>query len=291
MKILLAVDSSAASDVAIEEVASRPWPDGTSVEVITVVEPWDVPTLVEGLNRSGSELLQRACQRLTSSWIRTTTALLSGEPKAVIIDRAETTKADLVVVGSRGATGLTKFLLGSVATAVARFAPCSVEIVRPPVRDEDNPSAIRVLLATDGSECSEVAARAIAELPWPAGSEVHIISVVELSVPLLRIPYPPYFDPHAMEELRGEAMKRTEEAVMAAEQIISDAGLLVTGTVAVPCATPKELILEEAHKWGADLIVVGSHGRRGMSRFLLGSVSEAVAAHANCSVEIVRHGC
>jgi nucleotide-binding universal stress UspA family protein len=289
MNILLAVDSSAASDVAIEDVAARPWPASTSVEVITVVEPWDVPALVEGLNRSASELLHHAFERLDSSGIKTTTELLSGDPKAVIIDRARETAADLVVVGSRGATGLTKFLLGSVAAAVARFAPCSVEIVRPPVRDEDNPSAIRVLLATDGSECSEIAARAIAERPWPAGSEVHIISVVELSVPLFRIPYPPYFDPHAMEELRGEAMKRTEEAVMAAEQIISDAGLLVTGTVAVPCATPKELILEEAHKWGADLIVVGSHGRRGISRFLLGSVSEAVAAHANCSVEIVRH--
>jgi nucleotide-binding universal stress UspA family protein len=92
-----------------------------------------------------------------------------------------------------------------------------------------------------------------------------------------------------MEDLRAEAMKRTEDAVMTAEKIVTDAGLLVSGTVAVPCATPKELILEEAHKWGADLIVVGSHGRHGLSRFLLGSVSEAVASHASCSVEIVRH--
>jgi nucleotide-binding universal stress UspA family protein len=145
-----------------------------------------------------------------------------------------------------------------------------------------------VLLATDGSECSEVAARSIAERPWPLGSEIHILSVVELSVPLFRVPYPPYFDPHAMEELRGQAMQRTEEAVMASEKIITDAGLTVSGTVAVPCATPKELILEEAHKWGADLIVVGSHGRRGINRFLLGSVSEAVASHAHCSVEIIR---
>jgi nucleotide-binding universal stress UspA family protein len=64
---------------------------------------------------------------------------------------------------------------------------------------------------------------------------------------------------------------------------------LANGIAAVPCATPKELILEEAHKWGADLIVVGSHGRRGVNRFLLGSVSEAVASHARCSVEIARH--
>jgi nucleotide-binding universal stress UspA family protein len=288
MKIILAVDSSAASDIAIQEVAARPWPPAATVEVLTVVEPWEIPVLLEGQNRSALDLLDGALQKLRAAGIQTTTKVMSGEPKAVIIDRAAETQADLVVMASHGTSGLTKFLLGSVTAAVARFAPCSVEIVRPAVRDEDNPTAIRVLLATDGSECSEVAARSIAERPWPLGSEIHILSVVELSVPLFRVPYPPYFDPHAMEELRGQAMQRTEEAVMASEKIITDAGLTVSGTVAVPCATPKELILEEAHKWGADLIVVGSHGRRGINRFLLGSVSEAVASHAHCSVEIIR---
>jgi len=289
MKIILAVDSSAASEVAIQAVAAPPWPAGSTVEVLTVVEPWEIPALLEGQNRSAMEMLQRAFHDLRARGIETTSKLLSGEPKAVIIDRASETHADLVVMGSRGVSGLSKFLLGSVTAAVARFAPCSVEIVRPAVRDEDHPTAIRVLLATDGSECSEVATRSIAERPWPAGSEVHILSVVELSVPLFRIPYPPYFDSHAMEELRAQAMQRTEEVVMAAEKIITDAGLTETATVAVPSATPKELILEEAQRWGADIIVMGSHGRRGINRFLLGSVSEAVAAHAHCSVEIIRN--
>ncbi len=288
MKILLAVDSSASSDVAIEAVAAGPWPPATTVEVLTVVEPCEAPALVEALNRSARELLHDVLQRLTAAGVAATTRMLCGEPKAVIVDRAAEINAGLVVVGSTTAISLTRFLLGSVAAAVARFAPCSVEIARGRARDEESPSAVRILLATDGSECSELAARYVAERPWPLGSEVHIISVVELSVPVFRIPYPPYFDPRAMEELRAEAMKRTEEAVMTAEQIVTDAGLPVSGTVAVPCASPKELILEEANKWGADLIVVGSHGRRGMSRFLLGSVSEAVALHASCSVAIVR---
>jgi len=147
---------------------------------------------------------------------------------------------------------------------------------------------MKVLLATDGSECSEFAARSIAERPWPTGTEIRVLSVVEFSAPVFRAPYPPYFNARAMEELRGQAMKKAEEAVMAAEQILLDAGLQTSGTEAVPSASPKELILNEAEEWDADLIVVGSHGKRGIDRFLLGSVSEAVATHAACSVEVIR---
>jgi nucleotide-binding universal stress UspA family protein len=291
MKILLAVDSSVASDVAINQVVGRPWPSDTTVHVLTVLEPshvWNVAGLAQGLERSAEELVQLAARRLCSAGIESKTLVLSGDPKTVIVDQAEAMAADFVVLGSRGVTGLTRFLLGSVAANVARFAPCSVEIVRAATRAQLTPGGMKILLATDGSECSEIAARSVAERPWPAGTEVRVLSVVELSIPLFRAPLPPYFDPHAMEELRGEAMKRTEEAVMVAEQIVLDAGLRASGTEAVPTASPKELILNEAEEWGADLIVAGSHGRRGVSRFLLGSVSEAIAAHASCSVEVIR---
>ena len=97
-----------------------------------------------------------------------------------------------------------------------------------------------------------------------------------------------YFSAEMMEELRGKDMQRAQAAIAAAEGILCGAGLEATSTVAVPSATPKELILSEAAEWDANLIVVGSHGRRGVNRLLLGSVSEAVALHANCSVEIVR---
>lgn len=91
-----------------------------------------------------------------------------------------------------------------------------------------------------------------------------------------------------METLRSEAMKRSQAAIMAAEQILTDVGLQASGTVSVLLASPKEIIPDEASRWGADLIVVGSHGRRGINRFLLGSISEAVAIHADCSVEVIR---
>ena len=74
--------------------------------------------------------------------------------------------------------------------------------------------------------------------------------------------------------------------VDSAEQVLTSAGL--KATTVVLSGNPKEVILEEAKKWNADLIVVGSHGRRGFKRFLLGSVSEAIAINAHCSVVVVR---
>lgn len=289
MKILLAMDASAPVPNAIEAVTARPWPAGTNIEVVSVVEPsyvWNVPSLVDGLRQSAEEQVQAAANRLRSSGLEATTRVLFGDPKAAIVDHAVEAGADLIVLGSHDATGWKQLLLGSVSNAVVRFAPCSVEIVRGDGRDLKR--GLRVLLATDGSENSEVAARSIATRPWPPGTEVHIFSVVELHVPLFSAPYPPYLSPHAMENLRAEAMRRAEQALAGAEQIVTDGGLPESSTVAVPLATAQELILKEAADWSADLIVLGSHGRRGLNRFLLGSVSEAVASHAPCSVEVIR---
>lgn len=287
MKILLAVDSSAASEAAVHEVAARPWPAGTTVEVLGVVEPshvWSVGSLVEGIREALEDDVRSAAEELQAAGITANTQVLCGDPKAVVIDQAAALDADMVVVGSHEASDVVRFLLGSVARAAVRFAPCSVEVVRA----RENTGAMKVILATDGSPCSEAAARSIAARPWPTGVEIRILSVVELEAAWFRTPYPPYLDPKAMEELRENAMKRAQEAVMAAELIVTNAGLPATGTVVVPSASCKEMIINEATQWGADLIVVGSHGRRAASRFLIGSVSEAVALHANSSVEIIR---
>jgi nucleotide-binding universal stress UspA family protein len=287
MKILLAIDSTAASQVAVSEVAARPWPQGTVVEVLTVVDlsyAWNAPGLDDALIHSGGETARGAAAVLKSAGVESSSAVLTGDPKTVVVDHAGETGADFIVLGSHEESDVMRFLLGSVARAVVRNAPCSVEIVRP----GRGAGAMKVLLATDGSLCSLEAARSVASRPWPAGSEFRVISVVELSPAWFRKPYPAYLDHKAMEDLRGEAMKRAQDAVAAAEQIVADAGLPETGTVLVPSAAAREMIFQEAAEWGADLIVAGSHGRRGASRFLLGSVSEPVAFHAKCSVEIIR---
>ena len=284
MKILVAVDSSNASTLAARETAARPWPAGTIVHVVSVVEPivgWSVPDVEDALQESGQQTVQNAVDYFQQTGLPTSSAVLTGNPKTEIVSEAAKWQADFVVVGSHSTHGVMQFLLGGVARAVTHMAPCSVEIVR----RSPGPEPLKILLATDGSQCSQDAARSVAARPWPAGTSFRILSVVEPSAPLFR---PPYFSPEALEELRGKDMQRAQAAVTCAESILDMAGIEASTTVAVPAATPKELILSEAAEWGADLIVVGSHGRRGVSRMLLGSVSEAVALHAQCSVDIIR---
>ena len=91
-----------------------------------------------------------------------------------------------------------------------------------------------------------------------------------------------------MEKLREEAMQRAQDAIRTAEETVAAGGLKTSEALSVLLESPKQIILDEAKQWGADLIVLGSHGHRGINRFLLGSISEAVAMHAECSVELIR---
>jgi nucleotide-binding universal stress UspA family protein len=145
MKILLAIDGSAHSAAALEEVASRPWPPGTEVEVLTVVHS-STPLLLDPaflmaaayvettqeLRRLAPELLAAAAARLSrdDADLRITTKALEGTPRHSIVQEAADWGADLIVLGSHGHGPLRQALLGSVATEVAADAACAVEIIR-----------------------------------------------------------------------------------------------------------------------------------------------------------------
>ena len=149
---------------------------------------------------------------------------------------------------------------------------------------------MKILLATDGSPCSERAVEEVARRPWPADSQVRVVSVVEPPAPLVAEPYmgmAGYFD--EVETLkRKQAVEVLERAAVKLRGADGSTGLQVSTEVLN--GSPKRVIVEEAEAWGADLIVVGSHGYHTWERMLLGSVSQSVAAHAECSVEIVRCG-
>ena len=146
---------------------------------------------------------------------------------------------------------------------------------------------MKILLAIDGSVFSDRAVEEVARRPWPPGSEVKIVSVIEPPITPMTEPFvlpTLYWEEaeKAAEEQANEALKHGVKAISSAH------GDSLQVSTEILKGYPKQVILDEAERWGSDLIVVGSHGRRGLTRLLLGSVSQAVAAHAGCSVEIVK---
>jgi len=140
---------------------------------------------------------------------------------------------------------------------------------------------MKILLAIDDSKFSEAAAKSLAGQFPPQETEVRVLHVLEPIV----MTEAPQMSPGYYPELE-DRIPQAHELVNRVSAMLSSAGFRVTTSVAKGDA--RSIILEDAVEWHADLIVVGSHGRKGLERFFLGSVSEAVARHANCSVQIVR---
>lgn len=145
---------------------------------------------------------------------------------------------------------------------------------------------MKILIAIDSSRYSKAAIEEVRIRPMPALSQIMILTVVE---PI----YPEYASFHAnYGQLTTEAYS---EMIKSAQMLVDEACELLTPVFGKDSVTPqvaegfvKDQIIEIAKDWDADLIIVGSHGRTGLTRFLLGSVSEAIASHSHCSVEIVK---
>ena len=143
---------------------------------------------------------------------------------------------------------------------------------------------MRILLAIDDSRFSQAAIEAVMAQVRLHDSEVRILHVVE-SPPLLVAREMAGYEP-ALETALESQKQNAEALVEKAAELLRARGLSVS--VALEVGDPKSRILDVAEEWHADLIVLGSHGRRGLDRFLMGSVSDAVARHAKCSVQIGR---
>lgn len=140
---------------------------------------------------------------------------------------------------------------------------------------------MKIVLAIDDSKFSEAAAKSVADRFRPQDTEVQVLHVVEPIV----ISEPPQMSAGYYPELQ-DRLPQAREVVDRVAKTLSSAGFRVATSVATGDA--RSIILENAAEWNADMIVLGSHGRKGLERFFLGSVSEAVARHAHCSVLVVR---
>ncbi|HLJ40644.1 MAG TPA: universal stress protein [Candidatus Acidoferrales bacterium] len=294
MKILLAIDSSSASQNVIAEAATRPWPSGTRFCVLHIVDVLGIGrslAMIDEEKRYGQTLVAAAAEKLIRAGRETSPDILVGFPRKAVVQYAKEWGADFVMVGSHGQGALSRFLLGSVAQAVLRTAPCSVEVVRRGIPESSSHRGMKILLGTDGSDGAAVAAKSVANRPWPAGSQVKIISAVQLLVPgneLMMSSSSAIYPTSLLEEVWNEVRSSAHEAVAEARKTLEAAGMKILAGETTPDGDPRAVLLAQAKEWDADLIVLGSYGRRGMDRILMGSVSESVALHAHCSVEVIR---
>ena len=307
MKLLIAYDGSEGSDIAIDELQREGLPPEAEALVASVAEVWlpppdevpedvfppNVPVAVKlahqraehmreeatALAKRGSERVQRIFPRWKVSY-----EAMCGSPAFELLNRAGEWKPDLIVVGSKGHTALGRFVLGSVSQKVLTEAQTSVRVGRRPTGS--GASAERIVVGVDGSPGSQVAVKVVAARGWSAGSEVRVVVAYDPGVNV-GIPFMPPGIDELIEAERTHAEEFAADAVKELRAVLADKS--VTVSYVVEPGDPKRLLVRHAEEFGADCIFTGASGfSNRFERFVLGSVSAAVAARAHCSVEVVR---
>jgi len=279
MHILLAIDGSPFSEAAGNLLRRIPMPSPPELTLLTVVdspddeEPNAQQEWQQALQHNARQLLTQEAERFTAAGWTPHTMLREGHAAHEIVEAAGEVSADLIAVGSRGLGSVKRFLLGSVSEKVMAYAPCSVLIARQPPDRGAEETALRLLLAYDGSPTAAAAVETIASLPLQAHTHILITTVMELLT---------YY--------RMDIIQTTNPGWQAKKQA-AQALRQVTPNVSVELQEGNDIsqeLLDAATAFNADLIVMGHKGKSGLERFLLGSVANRVVHHAPCSVWIMR---
>lgn len=298
MRVIIAYDGSDGSQAAVEDLKRAGLGENVDATIVSVAEVWGpAPETALGLEqpfpiytppevRSAHEIAAQAMEKMRSvtddmtarlqsvfpSW-KLSTEVLSGSPWWEVINKTNELQANLIVVGSHGRSALGRFFLGSVSQKIINEAGCSVRVGRK--RAEGSVSARLLLIGVDGSSGSETAVHEVARREWPSGMQVHVISAEDPNVPL------------AFGGLNEDIAQWVQKIVDTSAEYLRQAGLTVSAEVKQ--GDPKRVLVDEAERLDADCIFVGASGLSNrLERFLLGSVSTAVANRAECSVEVVR---
>lgn len=281
-RILVPTDGSDGAVAALEYAIGLARDRDATVHILSVVD-----TTREGLTvadtdvlevyeRNGAETVASAAEHVGECGVPVIDAVERGDPHAVIREYATDVDADLIVMGTRGRRGLERFLLGSVTERVVRTSEVPVLTVRDgrsgsyPFED--------VLVATDGSVCASAAVETGSELAAQQGATVHLLSVVDVAAV-------------AGDTGTGELFEGLEASARAA---LEDASEVATAAGPPEVLTALEVgrvaaeITAYADDRDVDAIVVGTHGRQGVKRCVMGSVAERVVRTAGRPVVTVR---
>ncbi len=306
MKILVGYDGSDCADAAIDDLARSGLGPGAQLLVVSAVDVWPhLPAssfqpldqaalaqsaisvrrahqLAAGAMEESRQLAQQGAARVSAllNDANVTSEARTEAPAAALLTMAQEWKSDLIVVGSHGRSALGRAMLGSVSQAVVTHAHCSVRVARR--RKAPAGHGLRLIVGVDGSSYSAAAISAISMRHWPADTNVVVLVALDVR---LALAMPVVEEQKADETGTPQWVKAMAEGA-AAE--LRRAGL--SAEVMMRYGDPKKVLVEEASAVDADCIFVGAKGYSRVGRLLLGSVSTAVSARAECSVEVIRAG-
>lgn len=287
MKYLLAVDGS---DQSLD--ATRAFEALSPAESLIVLHVVNVPGIPypamgagvakdlsmavdKAMREEGERVIDQAVSLLPLHPGSVTKRLETGKPAESVITIAEEQGADLVVLGARGIGQFREQVFGSVSHRVMTHAPCSTLIIKKPIRKIQ-----KVLIPLESQEDGEAVVRFMKKKPFREPISATVLHVIPFSEPVW--PVGAMISPEFRKEMIAYGEKFTNGVGAELTQMGHEAkGVIVVGA-------PSHTIIEEATKHAADLIMMRTHSRSGVSRFLLGSVSHSVVHHAGSSILFVR---
>ena len=287
-RILLATDFSPLARPAEDYAALLAADWSAHLTIMTVLEfppgmdpdyPLNQHYLTQRMSEATDQLADLK-QRSLRRHLRVGTRIATGIPSVEINQAAEDEDSDVIVVGTRGKSGLAHVLLGSTAERVIRTARCPVLAVH--MTESSAPREVachRLLVPIDGSDCSLDALEYAAVIARPAKASIDVLHVLEPVSYGLDFTFD---NAQQRAHLRESMKKKVDQLCMA----LAASGLTVKGHVVGGLAV--DSILSQAKALSSDVIVMGTHGRRGFSHALAGSVTEAVLRRAECPVFTVR---
>ena len=298
MKVLLVIDGSHYSQMTVSMLKALKLPHETHVTVMTVVPGHSFlgglsfnrfkgssperSARQERQQEQAAHLVETTIRELSTAKLETEALVRWGNPAEVILKVAKESGTSLIVMGAKGLTDSQQFFLGSIAQKVMRHALTSVLLVK-----KETASINRVLLATDGSGNSEIAAQFLLNLPLPR-SQVVLATAVQsyieafIKTPTLNL----QANQDMIAQLQADEEEEARKIISKIEQRFSRGHYKTLSLVMRGGAA--ESILGVAKEYNPDLITLGAKGLTGIGPFLLGSVAERVAVHAECSVLICR---
>jgi nucleotide-binding universal stress UspA family protein len=278
-KILVAFDGSASGENALRQACRLARDEKSWIRVVTVVPPFEgdldltgVGDVHEAVLRPARAHLARAEAVAAEEGALIKASLEEGEPSQRLVAVAEAERCGVVVMGRRGRSRLERAMVGSVTARVIGLGSADVLVV--PLG-----AAIgwdTILVATDGSGSSVGAARTAVDFASSYGAKLHAVSVVDV---------PDEF--HAEAPAVVDRLIEKARGYLAGVRALADAAGVGCAT-AVREGASAEAIVRLAAEITASLVVMGSHGRTGLVRLLMGSVTEKVIGHAPCPVLVVK---